>query len=164
MLTNNCRNYRSTPTAFAICLISAATAAMLSAPPAQAQAPSVPASYQDLYTQTTNYLNAFSSMLNSQWSGSKYPYLPTGNLLNADANAGPQLINPGYQPGVLLELQALKALGVQAVAVEVGFPMLYQPFLEAQGQPYGQYVAFYRQVAGEVRAAGLKLWSKTTSC
>jgi chitodextrinase len=48
-------------------------------------------------------------------------------------------------------------MGVQAVMVEVGFPMLYEPFLTSQGQSYSQFVTFYQQVAADVRAAGLQL-------
>ena len=41
--------------------------------------------------------------------------------------------------------------------VEVGFPMLYEPFLDSQGVSYSQFVSFYQQVAASVKAAGLKL-------
>ena len=57
---------------------------------------------------------------------------------------------------VLAQLQELKAMGVQAVTVEVGFPMLYEPFFSSQPQ-YQQFVTFYQNVAASVRAAGLKL-------
>ena len=49
-------------------------------------------------------------------------------------------------PGIQLQLQELQAMGVQAVMVEVGFPVVYQPFLTSQGQSYSQFVTFYQQV------------------
>ena len=116
----------------------------------------VPSTYQDLYTSLDGYLNAFNTTLNSQWNGSKYPVLFTAALKNADANSGPQMVGPYYLGGVLLQLQALKATGVQGVVVEVGFPMLYAPFFSSESQ-YLQFVNFYQQVAQGVHKLGLKL-------
>lgn len=121
---------------------------------ARAQAPAVPPVYQDLYSSLNTYLTNFNATLPP---GSGFPVLFAGNLKNADGNAGPQLVNPGSMPGILLQLQELKAIGVQAVMVQVGFPILYEPFLTSQGQSYDQFVSFYQQVAASIRAAGLKL-------
>ncbi len=130
--------------------------ALLSNSNAAAQAPPVPAEYQDLYSSLSTYLSGFNTTLNAS-PLSQYPTLSTGNLKNANANAGPQLVNPGSMPGILLQIQELKAIGVQAVMIEIGFPMLYEPFLTSQGQSYSQFVTFYQQVAAAVRAAGMKL-------
>ena len=123
---------------------------------ASAQAPAVPTTFQNTYNSLNTYLTKFNATLNAGPAVS-HPFVSTGNLKNADANAGPQLINGATMAGVQLQLQELKAMGVQGVAVEVGFPVLYEPFLTSQGQTYAQYVAFYQQVAAMVRAAGLKL-------
>jgi fibronectin type 3 domain-containing protein len=113
-------------------------------------------SFQALYTSLDNYLVSFNTTLNSKWNGVKYPVLFTANLYNANANAGPQMINSGSVSAILAQLQELKAMGVQAVTVEVGFPMLYEPFFSSQTQ-YQQFVAFYQNLAVSVRAMGLKL-------
>lgn len=118
--------------------------------------PGVPVAYQDLYNTLNGDLGIFNNTLNSLWNGSKYPVVFAGNLTNANANSGPQLINPGYYSGVQLQLQALKAIGAQAVMIQVGFPMLYVPFFSSQKE-YQQYVSFYQQVAADVRAAGMKI-------
>ena len=118
--------------------------------------PPVPALYQDLYTSLSDHLNSFNTTLNSQWNGVKYPVLFTANLWNAGADAGPQMVGTGYLAGVQAQLQGLKAMGVQAVTVEVGFPMLYEPFFSSQSQ-YQQFVAFYQNVAVSVRDQGLKI-------
>jgi fibronectin type 3 domain-containing protein len=110
-------------------------------------------SFQALYTSLDNYLVSFNTTLNSKWNGVKYPVLFTANLYNANANAGPQMINSGSVSAILAQLQELKAMGVQAVTVEVGFPMLYEPFFSSQTQ----FVAFYQNLAVSVRAMGLKL-------
>jgi chitodextrinase len=130
--------------------------ALAGSPPCGAAAPPVPPVFQDLYTTLNGDLNAFNTTLGGLWNGSPYPVLWTGTLTIADANSGPQLVNAGYYNGVQLQLQALKAMGAQAVMVEVGFPMLYQPFFSSQAQ-YQQFVDFYAQVAAGVRALGMKL-------
>jgi fibronectin type 3 domain-containing protein len=118
--------------------------------------PPIPPSFQALYTSLDNYLISFNTTLNSQWNGVKYPVLFTANLYNANANTGPQMVNSGAAAAIQAQLQELKAMGVQAVTVEVGFPMLYEPFFSSQAQ-YQQFVAFYQNLAASVRAAGLKL-------
>jgi fibronectin type 3 domain-containing protein len=120
------------------------------------QPPPVPASFQALYTSLDNYLVNFNATINSQWNGTTYPVIFTANLADANADAGPGIINAASVAGIQAQLQELKAMGVQAVAVEVSFPMLYEPFFSSQSQ-YQQYVAFYQNLAASVRAAGMKL-------
>ena len=123
---------------------------------AKAQAPPVPSTFQAIYSSLDTYLVNFNTTLSAQ-PASQISMLNTGNLKNADANAGPPLANPGVMTGIQLQLQELKAMGMQAIMVEVGFPMLYEPFLSSQGQSQAQFVSFYQQIAAMVRAAGLKL-------
>ena len=128
--------------------------------------PNVPSAYQPIYSELLNYLNNFNATL-PPGSNPAYPTVMSINLTAADSNVGPQLVSglPAVQPGqtqqpplnIQLELNALKAMGVQAVMVEVGFPMLYEPFLSGQGQTYSSFVTYYQAVANAVRAAGLKL-------
>jgi len=124
--------------------------------PCMGQPPVVPVVFQDLYNTLNGDLGDFNSAVNGVWDGSKHPVLYTGELSNANSNNGPQLIGSNALPAVQDDLIMLKALGVQAVAVEVSFPMLYEPFFSSRTQ-YQQYVSFYAQVAAAVRAQGLKL-------
>ncbi len=84
------------------------------------------------------------------------PTVYAGNLSMADANVGPGLSGPDYLNSVEIQLGELKALGVKAVLVQVGFPVLYEPFFGSTSamQPY---LTFYQQLAVAVKAAGLKL-------
>jgi chitodextrinase len=116
----------------------------------------VPPVFQDLFNSLNGDLTAFETTLHGIWSGSKYPVLFSGTLTSADGNAGPQLVATGHYTSVELQMQALQAMGVKAIMVEVGFPMLYEPFFSSQSQ-YQQYVSFYQQVAAGVRALGMKL-------
>src|ERR1017187_4725693 len=121
---------------------------------ASGQTPPVPSTFQDLYTELDNYLVSFKATL-GPGNASAHPTLMTGSLKAANSNIGPQLLNG--TTGMQLQLNALKAMGAQAVMVEVGFPVLYQPFLTSQGQSYSAFVAYYQGVAAAVRQAGLKL-------
>ena len=115
----------------------------------------MPPPYQPLYNLLNSDLASFNATLGS--GGSTYPVLYSANLTLANANTGPQLVNTNYLIGVQTELQELKAMGAQAVMIEIGFPMLYEPFLTGQGQSQAAFVSFYQQVAAMVRAEGMKL-------
>jgi hypothetical protein len=118
--------------------------------------PSVPTTYQSLYSNLDDDLVSFNTTLKSLWNGTKSPVIYSAELWDADANSGPDLIDSWYWTGVQVQLQGLKAMGVQAVMVEIGFPMLYEPFFSSQSV-YQEYVNFYSQVASAVKTAGLKL-------
>ncbi len=119
-------------------------------------AATVPGPFQQINNTLNSDLTAFNTTLNSVWNGTKSPVLFTGTLTDADANAGPQLVNTGYFTGVQIQIQEMKAMGVKAVMVQVGFPMLYEPFFSSQSQ-YQQFVSFYQQVADGIRALGMKV-------
>jgi chitodextrinase len=130
-----------------------------------AQAPSVPASFQPMYTELNNYLVNFNATL-PPGGNPPFPTLMSVCLKAVDSNSGPSLVsgmnfnqNPPPLPvNAQMQLNALKAMGVQAVLVEVGFPMLYTPFLASQNAAYpSQFTTYYQTVANAVRAAGLKL-------
>ncbi len=143
-------------TRFRLCLPIILTLSVLHPFCKAATPPPVPAVFQDLYTELDNYLTSFNATLNSSWNGSKYPVLYTANSLVANGNAGPQVVNPLDFKEVQLELQGFKAMGYQAVMIELPFPMLYEPFFSSQAQ-YQQYVNFYTQVASTIRGLGMKI-------
>src|SRR3984957_5772742 len=116
-----------------------------------------PAGYcQTINTELTNDLTAFNATLSSLWNGSTYPTLYTGSLPSANGNVGPQLIRSTQMIGVQQQLLEMQAMGYQAVMLEIGFPVLYEPFYGNQAL-YQQYVGFYAQVAATIRAMGMKI-------
>src|SRR5579871_6206365 len=121
---------------------------------------SLPAGYcSTIYGELSSSLQGFNQLLATPPTWTLPPGGPAiyaANLAVADGNAGPQLSSSNYINGVLIQLEAEKALGVQAVVVQVGFPVLYAPFLGGQ-QQLAPYQAFYQQVAQAVRSLGLKL-------
>jgi hypothetical protein len=58
-----------------------------------------------------------------------------------------------------LELTRLQGLGVRAVTICIGFPLLYRPFFEFNGDPddYQRFIDFYRKLSAEVHRRNLKL-------
>ena len=118
----------------------------------------VPAPYTDLYTQLSGDLTNFTARINGVWNGSTSPVIYAGQLTDANANNGPQLLQPSAMSAIQTELLVLKAIGVKAVSVEVSFPMLYEPFVDSVQSGYqAQFVTFYSNVAAAVRAQGFKL-------
>src|SRR5579883_1508080 len=115
---------------FSILLIlSICFSAMAQSPEADNSSDSVPALYSDLYTQLNGDLNDFQGAVNKVSNGSKYPVAFAGQLTVANSNNGPKLLDPSSMQLIQEELQLFKTIGVEAVSVEVSFPMLYQPFL-----------------------------------
>ena len=137
-----------TPTVVALCLWTIP-------PPAHAQPSAVPPSYQNLYRLMQQQLAAFNKTLDASGSTASGPGLWAVAFPDADGNVGPGALKPGYYPPLLTQLQELKALGVGAALVQVGFPMLYEPFLGSR--QFSEFKAFYKKVANDIRAAGLKV-------
>lgn len=109
-----------------------------------------------------NDLQGFNTLLHSNPVG----WMPIGpdapvfgaNLATADGNTGPGLTGANYIDNVLTQLQAEQALGITAVMVQVGFPAVYEPFLNTvPNANFEQMENFYAEVAQAIHAAGLKL-------
>src|SRR5579864_2527285 len=69
-------------------------------------APAAPSNFTDLYSLLNTDLAAFNATLATP---APYPVLYAGNLINANANTGPQLAGASYLTGIQLEIQAWKA-------------------------------------------------------
>jgi hypothetical protein len=147
------------------CALLASSLAWSVAPPCNASEPPPPpppAAYQGLYNKLNGDLGAFNTTLRGLWSGSASPVAFAANLANANANEGPSLLTSTCDAS--LELQEIQAMGVQAIMVQVGFPVFYPGFYDYLAiQPgyetltYAQFANCYQQLAQNVKAAGLKL-------
>ena len=134
--------------------------ALLACGAANAQSPAVPSTFQATYTELDNDLVNFNAALGSP-GGTAFPTLMTGSLKASNSNSGPALLGgwngAQLQEEVQLQLGALQAMGVQAIMVQIGFPVLDESFLASQGQSYSAFLSYYQGVAQAVRAADLKL-------
>jgi hypothetical protein len=118
----------------------------------------VPAGYQDLHLDLAITLEAFATSLPP--AAAPWPVVFSTDLSQADAHRLDQLIGPTALSGTVLALDRLAAMGVEAVTVNIGYPMLYRPFHRGQGE-YRRYLLFYKAVALAARQRGLKLIVKS---
>jgi len=132
-------------------------------------APPVTSVYEDLYDQLSGDLASFDSAIN--WNGAKYPVLYAGELSDANSNTGPKMLTAMLY--IQQQLLVLKALGFKAVAIEAGFPAMYEPFYaatspEKDGSCPGdsgvaasvqqqRWASFYSDLAAAARALGFKV-------
>lgn len=122
-----------------------------------AQAPAaVPSNYQSLYQGLQSNIATDLALVSAQWSGVKYPVNYSATLLSANHNGGLRIFFTNLT-GVDQELDALQALGINAVMVTVGFPIFDPNFYQFIGQTPTQaqqtvqnYLTFYELVAQDI--------------
>jgi hypothetical protein len=119
-------------------------------------AQTIPPQFQALHDELYSSLDNFRRTLAQQWDGSRAPVAFSANLLSAHSARGEALLAPGMVEAVAMEIDNLKALGVGAITLGIDFPMLYRPFHRSEAE-YQQYLAFYTQLAREIRARDLTL-------
>jgi hypothetical protein len=119
----------------------------------------VPAVYTQVYAQLEADVKDFRDTINTLWNGTiNDSILYTAQLSSANCNNGPNLASASSFANIQTELLKVKAVGVKAIAVEVSFPMLYEPFMDGAGAGLqSQFVAFYTKLADTIRAMGFKL-------
>ncbi len=134
--------------------------ALLMIAPASAQPPpTVPREYKDLYAMMDKNVSAFEARVGRSWDG-RYSDVQFGaELLVANCNRGRQLLDPRAFEGAKLELTRLQNLGVRAVTVCIGFPLLYRPFFQFNGDPGDdqRFTDFYRNLSSEVHRRNMRL-------
>ena len=122
-----------------------------------APAPSdVPATYESLYQGLQSDIATDVALIDAHWTGAKYPVNYSTSLTNANDNNGLRT-NFTSLTTVNQELDALQALGVNAVMVTLGFPIFDPNFYEFIGQTPAQaqqtvqnYQSFYELVAQDI--------------
>jgi hypothetical protein len=122
------------------------------ASPGDEKSAAVPAEYQRTYSALKNILAEFDARLNSLGRRTKNRVIFGAELLPANCNRGKDLLNPQAIQGVIVYLDRLKELGVRGTTFPISHPLYLPTFPGYEG-----YVAFYKQVAQEVRKRGMKL-------
>ena len=110
----------------------------------------VPAAYSDLYTQLTKELADAETAVAALHPESQPKPVYAAELLPANANRGPALLQPGVMAGVQMYLDRLQQLGVRGVVFPIGYPLLIDRFPNS-----GQYLQFYKRVMAEARQRGM---------
>jgi hypothetical protein len=131
---------------------------LLTAVPARPQPAAVPPGYQDLHLDLAATLEAFAASLPP--ASGRAAVVFSADLSPADANRLEQLVAPTTLTGALVALDRLADTGVQAVTINISYPMLHRPFHRAPGE-FRSYLRFYKTVAWAARARGLGLIVKS---
>jgi len=123
------------------------------------QPAAVPQNFRELYSSFEHSIDAFDHTVSSQGSGQKSSVVWSAELLTANCNRGRALLNPGTPELIRRELDGMQSLGVKAVTICIGFPVLYQPFYEFNRDPedYQRFLSFYRKLSADIHGRGLKL-------
>ena len=116
--------------------------------PQPSSSPAVPAAYQALYATLQDELNSAETRWPATPGGQ--PPLYAAELLVADDNRGPVLLNQGTMPSVRLYLDRLQAMGIKSVKNAIQYPLLTPNFPD-----YARYLDFYRQVGQEIHQRGM---------
>jgi hypothetical protein len=120
----------------------------------------VPAEFKDLYRELESLLDRFNRTLDRQKRSRSEPLAFSAELLSANSHRGPQLLKPEAYKGITMELDRFKELGLQAVTVSLGFPLLYPKFHKDK-KTYEAYLGFYEKLAEDIRSRGMKLIVET---
>lgn len=123
------------------------------------QSASVPANFRETYASLEGKVDGFDRTVSSHWNGQKSPVVWSTELLIANCNRGLNLLRPQAHQNIVLELDRLQGLGVKAVTFCIGFPILYRPFYDFNGDPqdYQRMVAFYRGLATDIHKRGMQV-------
>lgn len=124
----------------------------------------MPTQYQSLYSQLQGYISSDDELISALWDGSSYPVRYAAELLTADANAGPGILQSNTQQVMNEELSGEKSLGLQAITVQIGFPIFEPAFYMASGQSAVEaqssvqtWLGYYQTLVQAIHSQGLKI-------
>lgn len=110
----------------------------------------IPPAYADLYALLSAQLDAAEAQVRPLHPELGKPPVYAAELIPANANRGPALLQPGVIEGVRLFLDRFQQLGIRGVVFPVGYPMLLDRFPRS-----AEYLQFYKQVVTEARKRGM---------
>jgi len=120
----------------------------------------VPLEFADLFTFLEQRLLAFNASVAAQWDGTKNPKLVSGAEL-VPMDSSDSLLDPTYFSKLVIPyLDALQEVGAKVVKVQIGFPLLYQPYyMKVFGSldNYNQRLSVYQQMMSALRSRGMKV-------
>jgi len=112
---------------------------------------SVPSEYQAAYSGVQNILDSFNSSLGANPGTGRAAVFAT-ELLTANGNRGPALLQANNLASVEANLNGLQAMGVQGVTLAIGYPLLDPSFPNS-----AQYLTYFEQVVSMAHAHGMKV-------
>lgn len=115
-----------------------------------------PLAFADLYASLEQRVLSFEASVDSQWNGVKGNTQFSASVSSANGHRGLELLAPGALDGVMIELDGLKAMGVQTAFLTIPYPVLHQPFHTGPGE-YQAVLDFYKAVSQGIRDRGMGL-------
>jgi hypothetical protein len=112
----------------------------------------VPTQYQSLYSGLSAQLDDYQAAVTAMPSlegGSSAPLVAGVELLEANANRGSALFNPGVLGDVSRDIDHFKAMGITGLTLGIKLPYLLSSYT---GPDAARYLSFYETVAGMIRA------------
>lgn len=111
-------------------------------------APSIPKEFNDLYSELNDELSRIEEVfeLDAKREAGSYPTAFCALLHNVDEEYKNAADN----------LEKWKALGLEGVVLQIGFPALYRPFYKTK-EDYRSELEFYKKLTADIKAKGLKI-------
>lgn len=136
----------------ALTVLLALMAEAADARPRAVRTANVPQAYKALYAYLNAHLAGLETYLDTRTAPAGHHLLFGGELMPANTNRGADLLGSDALPGVRVYLDAMQRLGIQVVNVGIGYPQIDPSFPRS-----AEYIAFYKNVAEEVRRRNMKL-------
>lgn len=112
----------------------------------------VPPEEAHIYAQQTAWLDGYRAAVAARSPGAQSKPTFGGHLLTADSNRAEALLQPDAMKWARLSLDRFQDLGIQGVTLNIGYPILSKGFPSSD-----RYLAYYKEVAREVRKRGMAL-------
>ncbi len=117
-----------------------------------------PEEYADLYDELDLPLREAAGYLEENWDGETGDTVFSAELIVANSNRGEALLDPATLYSIGITLDSLQTLGVKAINLSIGYPLLDPSFPRSQ-----EYLDFYKKVVAEIRDRGLGVIMDTTT-
>jgi len=119
----------------------------------------VPGDYTSLYQLVQSNISAFAALIPAQSASQPTSTLMSGDLLYANGNSGLKLLSAARQQDIQEELARLKSLGLTAVTVTMGLPLMNEDFYTFNGDPqdFQSMVTVYQNLQKSIHQSGMKM-------
>jgi len=119
----------------------------------------VPSDYTSLYQLVQSNVSAFAALIPAQSASQPTSTLMSGDLLFANGNSGLKLLTAARQQNIQEELARLKSLGLTAVTVTMGLPLMNEDFYTFNGDPqdFQSMLTVYQNLQKSIHQSGMKM-------
>lgn len=113
----------------------------------------VPIAYRSNYSELEKTLQLLHEDVGQRWNNTPYPTRFSAELLVASPNRGESILQPEILDGVIINLDAMKQLGVTCISLDIKYPVLVEGFPRQE-----EYLTFFHSVVNEIRNRNFTLF------